>query len=127
MPMLGWRLELPDSDSEEPWANTIDESGIAYDIEIYDRHRLVYAAELLPEPQHTVRFGLEPCKSYRWTVRPAFRINNSIRYGQWMQVGPQAEIESKHPGAVGVSGRKASDAPAMLQDFASLAIKCGSR
>lgn len=65
-PTLAWELTLPGGDADYPWVDTITEADIDYDIEIYDRHQLVYFEEQLPEPRHTIAMTLEPCTAYRW-------------------------------------------------------------
>lgn len=127
-PTLAWQVTVPQGNGLGPDGTDVAATDFAWDLEIYDTQRLVYAEELLPGTQHTVAFGLEPCKAYRWTVRPAWRVGQDIHYGDWMQAPTATETpEPLFIGAVGVDGRSASDTPAMLQDFASLDIKCGSK
>ena len=127
-PMLAWQASVADGNGLGPDGSDVVPADLAWDIEIYDQQRLVYAEKLLPDARHQVTFGLQPCKSYRWTVRPAWRVGENIHYGDWMQAPKSAEApEPLFVGAVGVDGRSASDVPAMLQDFASLDIKCGSK
>lgn len=127
-PTLAWQLAVAEGNGLGPDGTDVVPADFAYDLEIYDEQRLVYAEELLPEAQHSVAFGLEPCKTYRWTVRPAWRVGKNVHYGDWMQAPAGTETpEPMFIGAVGVDGRSASDAPAMLQDYALLGIKCGSK
>ena len=51
----------------------IKPADIAYDVEIYDMQRLVYAAKQVPQSSHTVAEEL-PCKTLRWSVRPSYRV-----------------------------------------------------
>ena len=84
----------------------------------YDMHRLVYSAKHVPDPRHTVAVELEKCKTYRWTVRPSYRVGSDTRFGEWMRFKTDTVTDN------GNVGRKASEAPAYIQDFASLNIKC---
>ncbi|MGI9247822.1 MAG: hypothetical protein ACR2QI_02330 [Woeseiaceae bacterium] len=120
-PTLAWELTMLGGNSYGVWANTIDEANISYDVEIYDTHRLVYSAKHVREPRHTIAEELEACKTYRWSVRPAYHVGNDIKFGEWMRFSSDT-----HTGKANV-GRKASEAPAYIQDFASLNIKCGRR
>ena len=97
-----------------------------YDVEIYDNRRLVYAERRVPDPVHTLSYGIEACKSYRWSVRPTYRLDGQVRYGEWMRAKPQAGADdvTAAPSGNGNIGRKASQAPAYIQDFALLTIKC---
>ena len=117
-PTLAWELELPDDDGNPAWTTGIDESSILYDVEIYDLQRPVYRAKRVPEPRHTVTAPLEPCRDYRWTVRPVYNVGGEIRYGAWMRSGTEGN---------GNIGRKASEAPAYVYDFAQLEVHCGSK
>ncbi len=112
-------------DSYGPWANAIDESAIYYDVEIYDTHRLVYAEEAVPDPHHTLEFDIDGCKSYRWSVRPSYHIGSDIKFGEWMRFNSGSDDELANE--KGITGRKASEAPAYIQDFALLKIKCGRK
>lgn len=128
-PTLAWELTLPGGDADYPWADTITEADIDYDIEIYDRHRLVYLEEQLPEPRHTIAMALEPCTAYRWSVRPSYRVASQVRYGEWMrfevEAEPEAEVEV--PPVKGLVGRQASAAPAFSQDYPVLETPCPRR
>ena len=121
IPTLAWELKLLGSDSYGAWASAIDETDISYDVEIYDMHQLVYSASSVGESRHTVVVELEACKKYRWSVRPLYRVGTDIKYGEWMRSNPGASDGN------GNIGRKVSEAPAYIQDFASLQIKCGRR
>jgi hypothetical protein len=120
-PTLAWELALLGGNSYGVWANTVDEEDISYDVEIYDEHRLVYSAKHVRESRHTIAEELEACKTYRWSVRPAYHVGSDIKFGEWMRFNSDT-----HTGKANV-GRKASEAPAYIQDFASLNIKCGRR
>jgi len=119
-PTLAWDLTLPGDDSYGAWAHEIDESNIYYDVEIYDKHRPVYSAQNIQEPTHTVNAELDACQSYRWSVRPSYHVDGDIKYGEWMR-------SNANVGNNGNVGRKASKAPAYIQDFASLEIKCSAK
>ena len=120
-PTLAWELELLGGDPYGPWTKALDEASIDYDVEIYDQHRLVYAAKQVPEPRHALEEALEGCKTYRWSVRPSYSVDGDRKFGEWMRFGSD---DYRGQGNV---GRKASEAPAYTQDFASLNVKCGSR
>ena len=120
-PTLAWSLDLDGGDAHAPWADEIDEGAIFYDIEIYDRNRPVYTAKRVAEPTHVIGQPLEPCKTYRWSVRPVYQIGNEIKFGDWMR--KDAGVETKG-GRIGVA---ASVAPAYIYDFATLAIHCKAR
>lgn len=124
-PTLAWELELLGGDSYRGWSKTIDASNIHYDVEIYDMHSLVYAQDDGPNASHTVAYELEPCRTYRWSVRPHYHVGNDIKYGEWMRfksdAGSEADIGN------GNLGRNASASPAYIQDFASLEIGCRRR
>ena len=119
-PRLAWTLDLQAGNDYGPWAEAIDESLVDYDLEIYDRQRLVYSQKQVLEPSHTLASALEPCKTYWWSVRPVYRIGGSIRFGEWMR---KAGTPGKYD-VDGLTGRGASDSPAYIQDFATLAIDC---
>jgi len=118
-PTLAWELGLKDDDSQTGWAKGISKADIAYDVEIYDKHQIVYAAKKITESQFTLDFELEACKTYRWSVRASYRIGNDVRYGDWMRSDPDP--------ANGNDGKAAAEAAAYIYDFASLEIKCGRR
>jgi hypothetical protein len=116
-PTLAWELKLLGGDTYGPWAEAIEHVDISYDVDIYDMHRLVYSARQVPDPRHTVEFELE-CRTYRWTVRPAYQVGNDVKFGAWMR------FKSDTGTGNGNVGNKASEAPAYIQDLASLKIKC---
>lgn len=66
-----------------------------------------------------------------WSVRPSYHVGGTIRYGEWMRFVPPPDPEAKQSVVAGpvssLVGRQASLAPAYIQDFASLEIKCGSK
>ena len=124
-PTLAWDLELLGGDSYGPWVSSIDEANTFYDLEIYDNRTLVYAEERLPDPIHTLAWEIEPCKTYRWSVRPSYQIGSEIKYGEWMRF--ERESEESPNASKGSIGDKASEAHAYIQEFASLEVKCGRR
>jgi hypothetical protein len=128
-PTLAWELILAEDNTYGSWTGTIDEADIYYDVEIYDTHRPVYTEKQIPEPSHTVAIELEACKTYRWSVRPSFHVDGEIKYGEWMRFVPEADVDTETTKATeyGIYGRKASVAPAYIQDFALLEIRCGRR
>jgi len=122
-PTLAWKLTLLGGDSYGSWANSIDESDIYYDVEIYDMHTLVYAETQVQDPMHTLVFEIDACKAYRWSVRPTYHIGSDIKFGEWMRSDSDADTDTGN----GSVGKKASEAPAYIQDFALLKIECGGR
>lgn len=119
-PTLAWELVLPGDDPFSV-AGVISKAEIAYDVEIYDMDRLVYSANGIPTTSHAVLEELEPCKTYRWSVRPSFQLANGTKYGEWMRA------DAGETTGNGKSGIAASVAPAYIYDFASLEIKCRRR
>ena len=81
-------------------------------------HRLVYSAKRVPDSRHTVDIDLPKCQTYKWTVRPAYQVGNDVKFGAWMR------FKSDTSTGNGNVGNKASEAPAYIQDLASLKIKC---
>lgn len=122
-PELAWEFTLPAQDPQFAWADALGDADIDFDVEIYDKHRLVYAKERVPDATHRVEAALEPCGTYLWSVRPVYHVDGGIRYGEWMRHDTVAE----NLGDRGLVGRDASAAPAYVQDFASLSIDCRAR
>ena len=118
-PTLVWKQDLAADESQAGWAKSISTAQIAYELEIYDRHQLVYSAKEIQESQFTLDVELEACKNYRWSVRPSYRLDGEVRYGKWMRSNADA--------ANGNNGKAAAEAAAYIADFASLEIKCGRR
>jgi hypothetical protein len=118
-PTLSWNLVLPGDDLDPVWVAELDESKILYDLEIYDLQRPVYSAKNIQASEHTVSKPLEACKDYKWSVRPSYQVNGETKYGAWMRAD-SAEGN-------GNIGRKASAAPAFIQDFASLEVTCKAK
>ena len=117
-PTLAWELKLLGGNDYGPWASEISAANISYDVEIYDMDRLVYAANRIPNASHTVVDELEPCKTYRWSVRPSYSLGADHRFGEWMRSNAGNDTGN------GGTGKAASVAPAYIYDFASLEIKC---
>lgn len=117
---------MPPEESASAAIAGASEAEIYYDVEIYDNHRLVYSQRQVPERTHTLNYEIETCKTYRWTVRPSYRVDGRVRYGEWMRSPPSpgADDAGRVPAGNGNVGRKASQAPAYVQDFARLQIKC---
>jgi len=118
-PTLAWNLELAGDDQQLPWAKTINKADISYDLEIYDKHQLIYSARKVEGQQHTVEVELDNCKTYRWTVRPSYPVDGTRRFGEWMRSNPDTAN-----GNVGMAG---AEAAAYIYDLASLELKCGRR
>ncbi len=119
-PTLAWELVL-DGSNPLALAGTVSKAEISYDVEIYDTDRLVYSAYDIATTSHAVLDELEPCKTYRWSVRPSFRSTGDLKHGEWMRANGGETT------ANGKSGIAASVAPAYIYDFASLEIKCRRR
>jgi hypothetical protein len=132
-PELAWTLEVADV-TDSPLtgeSGKLDESVTRYDVEIYDRDRLVLVEEGVPEPRYAVPMELD-CGDYRWSVRPSWRVGGTVRYGRWMRFPPPSEDADEGEGEdeaaqSGLSGRAALEAPAYTQDFPLLTIACGRR
>lgn len=124
-PTLAWELVAATA-PPSPVIASVGDSDIRYDVEIYDNRRLVYAQRDVPGTTHTLGYEIEGCKSYRWSVRPSYRVGGVTRYGEWMRSPPKSagDSEAPVPGGNGNVGRKASAAPAYIQDFAELQIRC---
>jgi len=118
-PTLAWQHALASDDSQAGWATSISGAEIAYELEIYDKQQLVYAARKIEEAQFTLDIELEACTTYRWSVRPSYSLGADVRYGEWMRSNPDP--------ANGNIGQAAAEATAYIYDFASLEIKCGRR
>ena len=137
-PTLAWSLEFTPGDDD--WTGAIDESNTFYDVEVYDDRQLVYAEEGVHGSTHTIAYDLEPCRNYRWSVRPAWQVDGKLRYGEWMRYEPPppvaqpekkkrakpAPAEPPDETTIGrwLIGREASQAPAYTQDFPLLATNC---
>ena len=117
-PELAWQLNLAGGDSYGSWVGDISRSDILYDLEIYDSRRLVYAVKGVAGQSHQVGEELEPCGTYRWTVRPSYRVGSAVRMGEWMRSDGGSGTEN------GGAGQAASVAPAYIYDFASLEVRC---
>ena len=130
-PELAWTMEVTDMAGSlfAGEAGTLDESVTWYDIEIFERDRLVLFEEGVSEPRYAVPMELD-CGEYRWSVRPSWRVDGTVRYGRWMRFpSPKDsdEVEEEQAAQNGLSGRAASEAPAYTQDFPLLTIACGRR
>ena len=121
MPTLAWELALTENDAAGEWVDRIDRPNIQFDVEVYDSHQMVYYAKRLSGNSHTIEIDLEPCKTYRWTVRPIYPVGSDLKFGEWMR------LESPSISGRGNVGVAASEAAAYIQDFATLEIKCGRR
>ena len=119
-PTLAWKLELLGGDAYGGWTDGIDNSDVAYDLEIYDAHRIVYEMKEISGTQHTLVYELDPCKTYRWSVRPTYYIDDDVRVGEWMQYTAKSGDEI----GKGIVGRNAAIAPAYTQNFAALEFAC---
>ena len=115
-PALAWAYAVADDARSD-----IDESKILWDVEIYDTRRPVYRAQRIAGTEFQLDVALEPCKTYRWSVRPTYVGNDRTTYGAWMRKGSET---AKGNGNV---GRAISVAHAYIQDFASFEVDCRAR
>ena len=126
---LAWDAVLRETDGEagngEALPEAIATSELAWDIEIYDAHRIVYSGRALAS-SHVLSDALIPCRTYRWSVRPSYGSGKDTRYGDWMRLvsAEGAESSAAFKGRNGLVGRQASAAPAYTQDFPELRITC---
>ncbi|MBT8079151.1 MAG: hypothetical protein KJO31_11295 [Gammaproteobacteria bacterium] len=122
-PTLAWDFELKDDITHAAWVKSVNDANTYFDLEIYDNRTLVYAEEQFQGNSHALAWEIEPCKSYRWSVRPSFHVDGDIRYGEWMRQKPSDPNDVGS--AKGSIGSKASEAPAYTLDFPTLDIECG--
>lgn len=122
-PTLAWDLELLGTDTYGAWVDEIDESNTYFDLEIYNNRTLVYDQQKIMGSDHTLTFEIEDCMTYRWSVRPSYHVDGDIKNGEWMRPVAESDKDIEK----GNTGRKASEAHAYIQDFASLEIKCARR
>ena len=115
-PTLEWAFEL-----QEDAVGPVENATISWDLEIYDAARPVYQAKGISSPSFTVDTPLEACKTYFWSVRPAYRKDGATRHGAWMR---RQEGTSEDNGNV---GRAVSEAHAYIQDFPSFDVDCKAR
>ncbi|MGI9201355.1 MAG: hypothetical protein ACR2QL_09860 [Woeseiaceae bacterium] len=120
MPTLAWRFKLLENTAYGTWTDAIDAQDVYFDLEIYDQHRMVYEMKNLSETSHTLVYELDPCQTYRWSVRPSYYIGEDVRIGEWMQLAAAAPTEIGN----GIAGRDAAASPAYTQDYASLEFDC---
>ena len=113
-PTLVWEAALDDEDGE------VEGSQLLWDLEIYDRRRPVYQAKRLTGQQFTLDVPLEPCTTYRWTVRPTYHKDGRQKNGKWMRRSSPAKDN-------GNVGRAISAAHAYIQDFAILDVHCKAK
>lgn len=117
-PTLAWEFKLLDNSAYGTWTDDVGGNDVAFDLEIYDEHRMVYEMKQLTGTTHKLVYELDPCVTYRWSIRPTFHIGSDVRVGEWMQAPGATGFKS------GVVGRDATVSPAYTQDFASLKFEC---
>lgn len=143
-PTLAWSLTINGGNAYGSWVEAIDPARVRFDIEIFDDRQLVYDAQAVEGASHRLGYPLEPCTTYRWSVRPVYDANGSTRFGEWMRLADAPGDEKKSSRkkskkqikqeaeqareraefGKGLIGRSASTAPAYTQDFAQLAVAC---
>ncbi len=117
-PTLAWDLTLLGNDVYGEWSAGLRAEDVSWDIELYDEYQPIYAASNLAGTSHTLDQAL-PCKAgYRWSVRPSYTVDGTVRIGEWMRMDGGKTTKD------GSSGGAASEAPAYLYDFARLDLKC---
>ena len=119
-PTLAWQFELLGDDAYGSWTDNIGSNDVLFDLEIYDNHRMVYEMKQIAGSEHTLVYELDPCKTYRWSVRPTYTIGEDVRLGGWMQYTAKSEAEI----GKGIVGRNAAIAPAYIQNYAALEFDC---
>lgn len=129
VPTLAWALSQEGEVKYPGWPATVADEDISYEIEIFDDRQLVYDAQQLPGSEHALTYELEDCKTYRWSVRPAYRVNGKVYFGDWLRYAPPAQKDSDEalPEIPGLVGRAASTAHAYTQDFPELEVECQRR
>lgn len=125
VPTLAWHLDLQGGDHYGALTAGLDVGKTRWDIEIFDNRELVYYEKQLSGTSHPLYYELEPCKTYRWSVRPVYELGGDVRFGEWLRYPSQADGESGVE--KGLVGRQASAAPALIQDFPILEIVCPRR
>lgn len=128
-PTLAWQL-IQEGEAKYPgWPAAVADEDVTYDIEIFDDRQLVYDAQQLPAAEHALTYELEDCKTYRWSVRPAYRVNGKVYFGDWLRYAaePEEDGEAALPAVPGLVGREASAAHAYTQDFPLLDVACQRR
>lgn len=118
-PTFTWELFLLGGDAYEPWAEEIDASNATYELEIYHHSELVYAAADIATLDHQVREPLARCKTYRWSVRPTYRINGRSRVGEWMSYLSSFDSVFRSP-----TSSTRTETPDFWQGFAKFDIRC---
>jgi len=143
-PTLAWHMTVDGSGSDAAMVAGLDDTSIAWDLEVFDDRQLVYDARDLDAPSHVLTYPLEPCTTYRWSVRPVYLLDSGKRFGDWMRFAWQPDDKGKKkkrsPEEIaaqeaalkqvreqfgkGLMGRRISDSHAYTQDFATLAVAC---
>ena len=116
-PMLRWSVDELEAEATVQQ----DDASVLWEVEIYDARQPVYRAQGVRDTQFQVDVALEPCKTYYWSVRPAYVRDGRTSYGAWMR---KASETAKGNGNV---GRAISEAHAYIQDFASFDVDCRAR
>jgi hypothetical protein len=84
--------ELQPSFRWEPWPRGYDivpgngpdqAHQVCYDLRIFGEAGTVYERRGIVEAEHRVEQPLEPCHTYRWTVRARFMLNGAPRATEW--------------------------------------------
>jgi hypothetical protein len=117
-PTLEWHTDILRRPGSGSSSGVVNPGSVTYDLEIYDRHRLICTAEGLTGTRHKVTTPLERCQDLRWTVRPVFEMNGETRYGVWKR------YHTDDKGNAGHVGSDAAKAPAYTATFATLKTKC---
>lgn len=76
----------------EPWPRGFDivpgngpgqAHQIRYDLRIFGEAGIIYERRGIVEAEHRLEQPLEPCHTYRWTVRARFALNDAPRATEW--------------------------------------------
>ena len=84
-PILSWELFLLGEDAYGEWTDQIDTADVTYELEIFDRGKLVYAENDIQTTRYEVEEALPECRKYSWSVRPHYTFDGKTRSGEWMR------------------------------------------
>ena len=84
-PILSWELFLLGEDPYGEWADQIDTADVTYELEIFDRGKLVYAENDIQSTRYELQEALPECRKYDWSVRPHYKFEGKTRSGEWMR------------------------------------------
>lgn len=144
-PTLTWRHVLGDAGTDASMLQALESADLRFDLEVFDDRQLVYDAQEIAGTSYTISYPLEACRTYRWSVRPVYLMEDGRRFGEWMRFAWQPEPEKRRGKkkskkeleaeakearearlafGKGLMGRRISEAHAYTQDFATLQVAC---